>query len=113
MRKVLAKDEGQRKKFIAVFSRLGKKVNYKGYSEDTILLINITDVETNQVVTDHLWFSYTKSFEKITLSEGARLEFEARVKEYKKGYVNSKYKINQSRKDFKLSHPTKIRIIPA
>lgn len=112
MRKTLAKAEGQRKKFHAVFDRLGKKVNYKGYSEDTILLVNITDAETNQVVADHLWFSYTAGFEKITLSEGVRLEFEARVKEYRKGYVNSRYKINQSRKDFKLSHPTKIRIIP-
>lgn len=112
MRKTLAKEEGQRKKFNAVFSRLGKKVNYQGYSEDTILLIEIRDAGTKQIVADHLWFSYTKSFEKITLSEGVHLEFEARVKEYSKGYVNSKYKINQSRKDFKLSHPTKIRIIP-
>src|SRR5688500_18874607 len=112
MRKALAKEEGQRKKFKAVFSRLGKKVNYQGYSEDTILLTNVQDAETNQVVADHLWFSYTKSVGKVSLTEGVHLEFEARVKEYKKGYVNSRYKINQSRKDFKLSHPTKIRIIP-
>src|SRR6188768_802777 len=111
MRKALAKEEGQRKKFNAVFSRLGKKVNYQGYSEDTILLTRIMDAETKQIVADHLWFSYTKSFEKVQLTEGVCLEFEARVKEYKKGYVNARYKINQSRKDFKLSHPTKIRII--
>jgi hypothetical protein len=111
VRKVLAKAEGERKKFSGIFSRLGKKTNYQGYSEDTILLINIIDLETKQIVADHLWFSYTKSFEKISLSEGVVVEFEARVKEYKKGYVNSRYKINQSRKDFKLSHPTKIRII--
>jgi hypothetical protein len=111
MRKVLAKEKGERKKFSGVFSRLGKKTNYQGYSEDTILLINIMDLETKQVVADHLWFSYTKSFEKVSLSEGVVLEFEARIKEYRKGYVNTRYKINLSRKDFKLSHPTKIRII--
>jgi len=112
MRKELAKADGIRKKFTGIFSRLGKKTNYQGYSEDTILLVNITDTETKQVVADHLWFSYTKSFEKVSLSEGVVVEFEARVKEYRKGYVNSQYKINHARKDFKLSHPTKIRIIP-
>ncbi|HEY3405327.1 MAG TPA: hypothetical protein VGK59_18205 [Ohtaekwangia sp.] len=112
MRKELAKADGIRKKFTGIFSRLGKKTNYQGYREDTILLVSITDTETKQVVADHLWFSYTKSFEKVSLSEGAVVEFEARVKEYRKGYVNPRYKINHARKNFKLSHPTKIRIIP-
>jgi hypothetical protein len=111
MRKALAKEEGNRKKFTAVFARLGKKVNYKGYSEDTILLTQITDVEVNKVVADHLWFSYTKGFESIQLREGVVIEFEARVKEYSKGYVNSRYKISNRSSDFKLSNPTRIRLI--
>jgi hypothetical protein len=110
MRKTLSKEEGNRKKYFATFARLGKKVNYNGYSEDTILLTNITDAETNQVMADHLWFSYTKGFEKIQLIEGVEIEFEARVKEYKKGYVNTYYKINNRSKDFKLSNPTKIKL---
>jgi hypothetical protein len=109
MRKKLARDEGERKKFRATFERLGKKVNYKGYSEDTILLKNIVDVETNQLIADHLWFSYTKGFEGIDLQEGVVLEFEARVKEYTKGYVNRTLKINNKKLDYKLSHPTKIK----
>jgi hypothetical protein len=111
MRKALAAETGVRKKFRAVFSRLGKKVNYKGYSEETILLTNVVDVETKKSVTDHVWFSFTKGFEKIVLTEGMELEFEARIKEYRKGYVNKAYKINNSVTDFKLSHPTKIRMV--
>jgi hypothetical protein len=105
MRKELAKDSGTRKKFI------GKKTNFKGYSEETILLKNIVDVETDKVVTDHIWFSFTKGFEKLALTEGVTLEFEARIKEYMKGYVNSRYKINNATIDYKLSHPTKIKRI--
>lgn len=82
-----------------MFNRVGKKVNYEGYSEDTILLKNIVDAETNKRVADHVWFSFTKGFEKTTLEEGVMLEFEARVKEYKKGYVNKAYKIDKSRSE--------------
>lgn len=111
MRKHLAAEEGKRKKFKAVFVRLGKKVNYTGYSEETILLSNIVDVETNRVVADHIWFSYTKGFEKVVLTEGITLEFEARVKEYSKGYVRKDLNINNRATDYKLSHPTKIKKI--
>lgn len=113
MRKRLATQEGERKKFTATFSRWGKKINYNGYSEDTILLISIRDATTNTVVADHLWFSFSKSFEKLSLTEGAVLEFEARVKAYTKGYENKRYGIRNKTSDFKLSHPTKIKIISA
>lgn len=109
MRKELARESGIRKKFRAIFIRVGKKAGFKGYSEETILLKNIQDAETNIMVADHVWFGYTKGFEKLSLTEGITIEFEARVKEYRKGYVNSRYKINNSSIDYKLSHPTKIR----
>ncbi|MBT1705534.1 hypothetical protein [Chryseosolibacter indicus] len=111
MRKTLGEQEGIRKHFRAYFERFGKKVNYNGYTDTTLLLRNIVDVETQQVVTDHLWLSYTKGFEKVNLKEGMTIVFEARVKEYKKGYVNKAIGINNRRKDFKLSFPTKIRIV--
>jgi len=41
-------------------------------------------------------------------TQGDRLEFEARIKEYRKGYIHRNYKIDHSSTDFKLS-PTKIR----
>jgi hypothetical protein len=111
MRKQLAPDEGQRKKFNATFSRFGKKVNYKGYSEITLLLTHVTDAETNTLVADHLWFSYTSGFEKAGLTEGCRIEFEARVKQYRKGYVNKRYGINSRKQDYKLSNPGRIKAV--
>jgi hypothetical protein len=111
MRSKLSADEGQRKKFRAVFSRFGKKVNYQGYSETTVLLTKVVDVEQKSVVTDHAWFSLTKGFESIKLEPGMIIEFEARVKGYEKGYVNKRYGINQRKQDFKFSHPGKIVVV--
>ena len=111
MRKELGKSKGQRKKFKAIFSRLGTKTNYKGYAEATVLLTSVIDPETNTPVADHVWFNFTKGFEIAGLSTGGTVEFEARIKEYKKGYVNSRYQINRRKIDYKLSHPTKIRLI--
>jgi hypothetical protein len=111
MREILAAERGVRKRFRATFSRIGKKINYNGHSEDTILLKNIIDADSNKVVTNHVWFSYTKGFEKLSLEEGTTIKFEARIKEYKKGYVSKLYKINNSITDYKLSHPTKIEIV--
>lgn len=111
IRKRLAAEEGLRKKFRAVFSRFGKKVNYQGYTDTTVLLVNVVDLETNSTVADHLWFTYTKGFENARITEGSTIEFEARVKEYSKGYLNRKYGINQRKQDYKLSHPTKIKLV--
>lgn len=109
MRNELAKQIGERKKFRAVFDRIGKKINYRGYSEETILLKNIVDVDANKLVADHVWFAYTKGFERALLHLGDKIEFTARVKEYKKGYVNPLFKVNNATKDVKLSNPTKIK----
>jgi len=111
MRKRLEDKVGQRKKFKAVFTRFGKKINYNGYTDITILLTNILDIDTNSLVTDHHWFAYTKGFEKTPLKEGVMIEFEARVKMYKKGYVNRRLSVNKRQSDYKLSHPTHIRVI--
>jgi len=110
MRKELAKKEGERKKFEATVSRLGRKTNYLGHREDTILLVNIIDSETNQTVTGHLWFSFTKGFESANVKPGDRIEFEARVRKYSKGYVNRRYEVNKKQTDYRLSHPTKIHV---
>jgi hypothetical protein len=108
MRKSLAKEEGERKRFQAHFVRIGKKINFKGHSEETILLKNICDADTGIRMTDHVWFSYTQGFQKASLTEGCLVEFDARVKKYSKGYVNKKLGVNNETIDFKLSNPTKI-----
>ncbi len=108
MRTKLQAQEGQRKKFQAVFVRFGKKVNFRGLSEETILLKNIIDLEDQRLVSDHAWFSYTKAFQKVKLEPDTLVEFEARVKKYNKGYVNKRYGINRTTTDYRLSHPSKI-----
>ena len=108
MRKKLSEDVGLRKRFSADVERFGKKINFNGYSEETILLRNIKDVESNEIVSDHIWFTFSLAFQKAKITEGCSIEFDARVKDYTKGYVNKKIGINNRKKDFKLSHPTKI-----
>ena len=108
MRKDLAKQVGERKKFQATFVRFGKKTNYQGFAEETVLLKNIVDLDSNKIVAEHVWFTYTKTFQQVHLTTGMLIEFEARIKKYTKGYKNSRYKIDQRTEDYKLSHPTKI-----
>ncbi|WP_337328063.1 hypothetical protein [Chryseolinea sp. T2] len=111
MRTGLKKINDVRKKFQGVYQREGKKISYKGYSETTILLKDIRD-EEGKVVTDHLWFTMTKGFEALgTLTSGDIIQFEARVTDYRKGYVNRRIGVNQRSVDYKLSRPTKMRIV--
>jgi hypothetical protein len=111
MRGKLAAQNEQRKTFRATFSKIGKKTNYQGYSEDTILLTNVIDLATNETITDHVWFTFNKSFESLSPKIGDVIEFDARIKPYKKGYVNKALGFTRQREDFKLSHPTKLRKI--
>jgi hypothetical protein len=111
MRKKLAESQGERKRFKGTFIRIGKKTNFKGYSEDTILLHNIIDISENQLVADHVWFTFSKVFDAAGIREGDVLAFDARIKSYKKGYVNKALNTGKKKTDYKLSHPTKVEII--
>jgi hypothetical protein len=108
MREELKKIDQQRELFRGVFRKYGLKSGYKGASVETVLLVDILDGNGN-LICDHLWFNMTKGFEQLgTLREGDWIQFEARVKKYRKGYVNRRAGIDQSRVDYKLSHPTRI-----
>ena len=110
MRKALGDKEGERRSFHATFVRFGSKRGYQGYKEETLLLKNIVDVLTNKLIADHAWFNFTKSFQRLKLIEGIQIGFDARIKEYHKGYVNKRYGIDNRRKDYRLSHPTNVSI---
>ena len=111
MRVALKKIDDVRKKFQGVFQREGKKINWNGYSEPTILLHRVTD-DTGKVVTDHLWFAKTKGFDALgPLKNGDIIAFEARVTSYRKGYANRKIRVNERSVDYKLSRPTKLSVI--
>lgn len=111
MRKKLEEREGYRGTFIGKFSRKGFKNGYRG-PEETILLTEIKDMDGNYI-TNHLWFNYTKGFQKLgELKEGDLIQFDARSKMYIKGYKGYRTDIYcPLREDYKLSHPSKIKIV--
>lgn len=111
MRGKLKAIDGERRTFYGEFVRLGVKSGYKG-TEETLLLKSIYDT-SGIFITDHLWFNLTKGFEKLDLKPGDKVQFDARVQSYTRGF-KGKYAgiLNPSKArestDFKLSHPNKI-----
>lgn len=102
----------ERARFTGVFVRYGEKPGYRGNSEKTILLRDIRPAdERDHVVSDHLWFNLTKGFAALgILREGDRIEFEARVGRYEKGYAGRRQEVYKPiETDYKLGRPTKIR----
>ncbi|TAL70135.1 MAG: hypothetical protein EPN82_05850 [Bacteroidetes bacterium] len=111
MRVELMKRNRDRIKCYGTFKNTGTKSGWQGEILPTVLLTDIRDEQGN-ILTDHLWFNLTKQFEKLgEIPAGTKLEFEARVKEYFKGYVNRWNDIDERRNDYKLSYPTKVRIV--
>lgn len=108
MRKKLKIIENERKLFVGIFERYGIKNNWHGYPEKTVLL---TDIKTKEgkLVSDHVWFSLTKGFQKLgELTKGEIIQFNARVKSYLKGYINEREFINNREIDYKLNNPSKV-----
>jgi hypothetical protein len=110
MRKSLEKINEVRSTFIGTFSRSGVKSSF-GYTKPTLLLVDVRDQSTGEIVTDHLWFNLTKGFEALNLSSGDVVQFDARVKPYQKGYLGRRDDVwdKEPEIDYKLSHPTKIK----
>ena len=109
VRHQLKKIEEYRGTFTGTFQRFGIKNGWHGKKTKTILLTTIKD-HKGQIITDHLWFNYTKGFQKLNLREGVCVQFDARVKPYLKGYGGGyEYEYGQEI-DYKLSHPTKITL---
>ena len=113
MRKNLKKIGTQeRHTFTGTFVRYGTRSGYKGM-EPTLLLKEIKDKD-GKIVTDHLWFALTKGFSKYELEEGDVLQFDARVSKYIKGYKGYDFIKNLEcpiEEDYKLSYPTKIKLL--
>lgn len=114
MRSGLKKLQDVRKTFISIFERYGTKTNWHGFPEETILLTDIKDTNGKKV-TDHIWFSMTKGFGKLgKLKKGDMIQFDARVKEYVKGYKGYREETQWEspiENDYKLNNPTKIKVL--
>lgn len=113
MRKEL-KDIGKQERhtFSGVFVREGLKSAYRGLPLPTVLLKDIRLKDNDKIITDHLWFNKTKGFEALNLKEGDIVQFDARVDSYTKGYQGHREDVySYIEKDYKLSYPTKIKLI--
>lgn len=114
MREKLQRINGKRKTFSGIFERFGTKTNFKGFPERTILLKDIKCATNEEISADHAWFNFTKEFSRLDLQEGDKIQFDARVKEYEKGYKGYDEDRQLERpieKDYKLSHPTRIGLV--
>ena len=110
MRNELEKLEDVRDTFVGTFVKFSIKNGYKGI-ERTVLLKDIKDVN-GKILTDHLRFNLTKGFQELNLAENDTIQFDARIKEYEKGYKGYREDIYKPIEiDYKLSHPTKMRKI--
>jgi len=107
MRKKLQQIEDERDTFIGVFDRFGEKNGYKGTLR-TVLLKDIKN-KYGEIITNHLWFNLTKGFDKLNMKQGDIIQFDARVKEYVKGYKGYRDDVYKPLEiDYRLSHPTKL-----
>lgn len=112
MREKLGNYLGKRRTFQGIFKRFGSKSGYKGPVK-TVLVVNLIDFVTKEVLTDHLWFTCGKQFDSLDLQEGELVQFDARVTEYLKGYQGGgdegSYEDVYGRQlDYRLSFPTKV-----
>lgn len=111
MRKALKTLDGQRLTFTATIERFGSKNGFKG-PLPTVLLTDVKIEGTDEMVTDHVWFTKGKSWDKC--KEGALVCFDARVTVYTKGYKGRNENIrmeNPTAKDYRLDRPTKVKML--
>lgn len=114
MRKILGElGSEERHTFQANFGKYG----YKRYHDltrgdlysPTMVVRNVEivdDPEHPKMITDHLWLNLTKGFAQLgLLKEGDRLQFNGRVSEYSKGFIN------KDKKDYELTYPTQIKLL--
>ena len=111
MRKELkALGSQERHTFVATFGRFG----YKNGWHDTVPTILVNNVclkdKPEKVLTDHLWFTCGKQFQELNLKVGDKIQFDARVDSYMKGYMGWRDDVydHPVEKDFKLALPTRV-----
>lgn len=112
MRRELKKLNGERMRFVGTVERFGTKRAFRGPDIRTVLLTGVhREAEPDQLLTDHLWFTYTKTFTGLGLQPGDKISFDARVSLYEKGYSGRRaWETGEawSATDYRLERPTKV-----
>ena len=110
MRKKLAEKSklNQREKYKATLKRFGIRNGYKGEIK-TVLLFDVVD-QGHKLVASHLWMDCGKQFDKLSLKEGDKIQFYARIKIYEKGYqgYNGFGEKGFQSIDYGLSYPSRV-----
>ena len=104
---------GARVNVTAIFSRLGAREAF-GEGKETVLLVDVRDADTGELLTDHLWFNRGRIWRNAGLIPGDTIAFSARPIEYRTGYwgPNALRRIDApARRDYRLSTPEGLRII--
>jgi len=91
--------------FTALIGRFGTKTNWNGYPEKTVCLHDVRIVGRSKPLTDHLWFTFGKVWERLNPQVGDLIQFDARVGEYTKGYWDERTI------DYNLKRPTNMSIL--
>ena len=106
LRRRLAPLEEERGTFRGEFERFGSKKGNR--SQHTILLKNIKD-ENDESMCGHCWLNVGKRIRDLGhLRKGDRIQFDGRVKKYRKG---SKKRGIPVRYDYKFTYPSKVQRI--
>jgi len=111
-RKVLGERRGERFEVTATVERFGHRNGYRG-PEETVLLRDVRDATTGELLTDHLWFTVGKWA--ADLQPGGRIRFTARATPYEKGYFGRREDVALDRpaqRDWRLARPTQVQRIP-
>jgi hypothetical protein len=104
---------GQTVQVVAVFDRRGEN-RAKGQESGTVLVRDVRDVRTGELLADHLWFNNGSTWKKAALKRGDVVVFEARVIEYRVGHWGQdtiEQVLNPPRIDYRLKHACELKLV--
>lgn len=99
---------GTRRRYRALFERSSV---VRGGTDQPLLLRNLQDVETNEMIADHLWLKAGEWSKPLMADD--EFEFNATVMPYVKGYLGTREDVIASNRawDFTLARPARIVIV--
>ena len=103
VRTILEKDLNKQNAYQCIFVKQGFFWDSKNKKHKTVLIKNVTDLKTGELITDHVWLPLTDSLKKAGLCFGDTLQFMATAKRY------TKMAQGQIISDFAFKNPEKIR----
>lgn len=96
--------------FTAIVERFSLKNGFRNLPLRTILLTNVRHEE--KLVADHVWLTCGRRIYSAILIPGDLIQFDARIKEYEKGYKGRREDVYKPiSRDYCLSYPTKIKVL--